>query len=168
MELLFLGDSLTARGLWNEFIPEKSCLNRGIGSDTTEGVKNRIKEIISRNPQKLFLMIGINDLAKNIRSDEIVSNVRVILSTLSNETTAEIYLQSILPCLSVALEDIESINQRYCELADEYQNVTYVDLYESYLENGNLNKKLYSDDGIHLNGKGYEIWLERINPYFNK
>ena len=36
-DVCMVGDSLTMYGLWNEFWPDLVVLNRGIGSDTSEG-----------------------------------------------------------------------------------------------------------------------------------
>ena len=44
--IVFLGDSLTDRAEWAEFFPDKRIINRGVGGDTTEGVLNRLDEII--------------------------------------------------------------------------------------------------------------------------
>lgn len=53
-EIIFLGDSITARGRFEEFFPGIFLLNRGIGSDTSKGVLNRISEVIGRNQGRFF------------------------------------------------------------------------------------------------------------------
>lgn len=62
--VIFLGDSITANA---NFYSEK-LINRGIHSDLTYGVYMRLNEVINRNPKKVFIMIGINDI------DHVVSN----------------------------------------------------------------------------------------------
>ena len=37
-DIVFLGDSLTELGLWNEFFPTVKLANRGVGGDTTKDV----------------------------------------------------------------------------------------------------------------------------------
>lgn len=79
-----MGDSLT-----NEFpIHELLALrkderlfhihNRGIGGDTTDGVLRRMAESIwDLQPNKVFLLIGTNDLAdESVGSDDIANNIR--------------------------------------------------------------------------------------------
>ena len=42
--------------------------------------------------------------------------------------------------------------------------ITYVDLNEA-LSNGSYLNEEYSNDALHLNGKGYELWRDMISPY---
>ena len=62
MSTLFLGDSLTEYGNWRELFPGLDIKNRGIAGDTTDGVLHRLDGITALSPDKIFLMIGINDL----------------------------------------------------------------------------------------------------------
>src|SRR5262245_42410399 len=60
--IVFLGDSITELCHWSELLQNPSVLNRGIGGDTTQDILNRVDQIYRLRPQKLFLMIGVNDL----------------------------------------------------------------------------------------------------------
>src|SRR3712207_850541 len=53
-EILFLGDSISDYCEWSEFFPNKRIKNRGIAGDTTDGILNRIDEVIQSKPEKLF------------------------------------------------------------------------------------------------------------------
>jgi lysophospholipase L1-like esterase len=81
-EIIFLGDSLSDYCEWSELFPNQRIKNRGIAGDTTNGILNRIDEVIASKPQKLFLLIGINDLERGRRIADIVKNYRLILETL--------------------------------------------------------------------------------------
>jgi hypothetical protein len=81
-EIIFLGDSLSDSCEWSELFPNQRIKNRGIAGDTTNGILNRIDEVIASKPQKLFLLIGINDLERGRRIADIVKNYRLILETL--------------------------------------------------------------------------------------
>ena len=59
------------------------------------------------------------------------------------------------------------INEEIQKLCNEF-GCTYIDLHSNLLdENGYLRKNL-SDDGIHLNANGFEIWTSLLKPYLNK
>ena len=75
-EIIFLGDSLTELCDWNELLGKNNLKNRGIDGDVINGVIERIDEVVSSNPQKIFLMIGTNDLAQNRTIDQILIDFR--------------------------------------------------------------------------------------------
>ena len=60
---------------------------------------------------------------------------------------------------------IPDINRGLKELA-ERKKLTYIDLYSHFLdkETGKMNNE-YTNDGLHLLGKGYLKWAEIIKPY---
>lgn len=163
-DIVFAGDSLTARCNFDELLTtDKIILNRGIGSDTTEGLLNRIDEIIERQPSTIFIMVGINDIANNIPEDETITCYRSILDTIQNALPeTSVYIQSILPCEKYNAE-IANINESLKALADEY-NYEYLDI-NQYFWNGNeLKSSCFASDGVHLNGAGYKIWIDIIQP----
>lgn len=169
---IFIGDSITQRGLWNELFPEENVINRGVNSDTTEGVKNRLDDIVSSNPEKVFLMIGINDLYAEKTTDEIVSNYEDILNQFKSESpNTKVYVQSVLPLNyemyyagdKIKNETIKDLNKELKNLSTRF-NYTFIDLYSKFEKNGQLNKQL-SYDGIHLSGEGYNVWKESIEKY---
>ena len=44
-------------------------------------------------------------------------------------------------------------------------NVTYIDLHRLMIANDGELKSELSIDGLHLNGKGYQIWKDAIKDY---
>ena len=168
--IIMLGDSLTHNMIWDEAFKNTNVINRGISGNTTEDILGGLEEVIMRNPKKIFLMIGINDLAKYISKDKIISNYSVIIDRLINKLpNTTIYIQSILPintnikCLSLSNDDIEETNRLIKDIA-ENKNIEYIDLYKSFIKDGQLNKEL-TFDGVHLNAKGYTIWISSIKKY---
>ena len=69
-DLIFLGDSHMFYGEWENWYNQYSVLNRGIDSDTCEGVFNRIEECLIHNPKVIFMMVGINDICFSVKSEE--------------------------------------------------------------------------------------------------
>ena len=168
-DIIFLGDSITARGRWEEFFPDEKVLNRGIGSDTSEGVLHRLEEVIARNPEKIFLMIGINDLGSKIPQDTIEGNIQKIVDQLTSALPdCEIYLESVLPVETCSLKKIQSLNGAIEMISRDADRCEYIDLYGLFIdETGSLKQEMISADGVHLNGEGYRIWVEAIQDYIN-
>jgi lysophospholipase L1-like esterase len=167
-DIIFIGDSITARGEWQEFFPDKIVLNRGIDSDVTEGVYNRLDTIIDKQPDKIFLMIGINDIRQGIDKNVTLDFYAKILDKLTdNLSDCTIYVQSILPVNSSTGIDncnVQALNTAIKALADE-RSLTYIDLYSLLADTNNDLPKDYSIDGVHMTGDGYSIWIEALKKY---
>lgn len=168
-DIIFLGDSITQRCEWSELLPDYNVKNRGIDSDTTTGVLKRIDEIINMNPQKIFLLIGINDIGKGKTTDEISTNYNEILSEIKTKIPdTEVYAQSVLPINEegtvVKNDQIVDLNSSISAMAEEY-GYTYVDLYSLMIDSDNEMKSVYTGDGTHLTGDAYLVWEEAIEQY---
>ena len=80
-----LGDSHTEGIDWRELFPDVKILNRGISGDTSEGVLNRLEEVIGRHSKIVFLMIGGNDLQMGVPVPLVDANIRSIVQTLGRQ-----------------------------------------------------------------------------------
>lgn len=162
--IVFLGDSITEMGAWNELLEKLNIKNRGISGDTTTGLLKRISVIAAGKPDKILIMIGINDIcSKRENTLSIINNYRQILATLSKLTPeSKIYIQSILPAKNRKFKQkIKKTNTELVKLAAEF-NYNYLDLYSYFINNENELDQQYTSDGIHLNGKGYLLWQRII------
>jgi len=167
--IVWLGDSITDGGEWSELFPNYNTMNRGISSDNTFGILNRLHEVIRRKPKKIFILIGINDIARNIPDEVILRNYRKIIDSLQLQTPAtKIYVQSVLPTNNKytqfknhqnKTEHILYINQVLKKLCEE-RNIHYVNLYDAFLDGEQKLNPLYTNDGLHLTGEGYRRWKE--------
>lgn len=174
-DIVFIGNSITDGAEWFELLDNPHIKNRGISGDISMGIYDRLQPIIKGKPEKVFLMIGINDLARGISVDSVATNVARIIDRLQAETPAtKIYLQSVLPVTdeknmftshTARREDIAPLNTRYRQIAAD-KNITYVDLYSGFVDpaTGKMNLT-YSNDGLHLLGAGYLKWAHIVKPY---
>ena len=167
--VVFLGDSLTDRCEWSELFNRRDMLNRGIDADTSEGVLNRIDDIIALKPKKIFIMIGGNDLNIGKKVPEIEANYKNIIANIrAGSPLTKIYIQSLLPTVyklaPLPRSGIKELNARIRAMADNV-HVLYVDIYSQVIDaNGDLNSE-YTRDGVHLNGKGYRAWRRSIDRF---
>lgn len=161
--VVFLGDSITAGGQWDELFPGVAARNRGIGGDTTAQVLARLEPVIAGRPAKVFLLIGTNDLHRGVAEDEIVANTREILARLrSGSPETRLYLQSVLPRAAEYRARVESLNARLAVLARE-AGAEFIDLYPHFLDSDGSIRDALSNDELHLLGAGYLLWRERID-----
>ena len=169
-EIVFLGDSITDWANWNELFGNERIINRGIGGDIIPGLLYRLEEVTESMPEKIFLMIGTNDLARDYTLNEIKTNYTNLIDQIQEQSpSTEIYVQSILPTNNDEKrpnEEIRSLNNHLESLANS-MNYTYIDLFSHFTDrNGKLNMD-YSYDGLHLNGKGYLVWKNVIEGHVN-
>lgn len=167
-ELVFLGDSLTDSCEWQEFFRNSRIKNRGISGDTTTGVLNRIDEVVESKPQKIFIMIGINDINRGRKVDEILMNYKLILSIFQERIPqTKVFIQSILP-INNQKRSNKGVNNSIFELNKDLKKLAkqfsfqYIDLFPYFLDDNNQLDAQYTTDGLHLNGQGYLVWKRII------
>ena len=177
-DIVFLGNSITNGGEWSELFDNKRVKNRGISGDICMGVYDRLDAILKGKPAKIFLLIGINDVSRGTSADTIVSRIAMIADKIKRESPkTKLYLQSVLPVTdhyklfnghTSRWQVVKDINQGLYNLAKREQ-LTYVDLYSHFVDpsTGKMNIE-YTNDGLHLLGKGYMKWVEIVKPYINK
>jgi lysophospholipase L1-like esterase len=166
---VLIGDSITAGFSLYEFeaAGSRSVLNRGIYSDTTDGLLGRVETNVNNlKIEKFFVMIGYNDLDRKTDYD-IARNIEKILDLAMAERK---YVQSILPVdpriNSKKNARIAAINRSLVEICRRKGHV-FIDLHSRFEENGGLNPRL-TYDGVHPNYFGYQMWYSLILPYLHE
>lgn len=91
---------------------------------------------------------------------------RIIEKIKKRNPDCKLYVESILPTATIDLDVIEYYNSVLYDICNA-EGVYYIDLYNEYLIEDKVNADLFSTDGIHLNGKGYKVWIEMINKFVN-
>jgi len=164
LQIVFCGDSLT-KG-WettNLFNDNARIYVNGVKSCTSADVLDRISEIAKRQPQKVFLMVGVNEIDA---PDRIVSNhARIIKAIQQVSPYTKIYVQSILPTRVSNIDNavIIETNRRLRELCRKSNEfVKYIDLYDAFTaDDGKLGPN-FTEDGIHLTKNAYSLWKKLI------
>jgi lysophospholipase L1-like esterase len=175
---ILLGDSIS---LWfppEMLTPQKTWLNQGISGETSRGLLRRLELLDETKPQVIFIMIGINDLLREVKDDTIIVNQILIIRYLRRvHPEAKIVIQSILPhsaenatwegkdrLLKIPNQRIQKLNHRLAKLATA-EGVLYLDLYPLFAdEKGNLKLNL-TTDGLHLAPEGYKLWSIALEVY---
>lgn len=162
-DIIFAGDSITEKISWNELFPSIECLNRGIGSDTTEGLLHRIDEIVLHRPNKIFILIGINDLSSGIAPEQAKNNMAAILEHIHSELPeCGIFVESVLYAKDIDNNDVDLLNDYYKSVCMENSYAAFVDLRPVINLGGG---QTYSADGVHLNGDGYALLASVLKDY---
>jgi len=171
VDIVFVGDSITASGNWNDIFPDTKVANRGIGGETIQEISLRLDEIADLHPKAVFLMAGINDIYRVSRTNEIVSAFNNVVKYFE-EKAVDVYLQSTLKCAQVVcgierLHQIQEINSALQQIAEESNNTYYIDINQERSGSSGLHSEL-GKDGIHITPQGYVLWSNVLAPYVKK
>ena len=150
------------------------CLDMRILSSPViyEGEKISFAEAVERaQPRVLVLSFGLNGITRWSRDPEaFLRNYRVLIDgILSRSPNTKILLQSVYPVgenesFSLSVNElnkqIENLNAHILSLAEEYENVDYINT-ATLLSNssGALSPNYDVGDGIHLTNEAYRIIL---------
>jgi len=171
-EIIFLGNSITEGGDWKGLFPTINAVNRGISGDVTDGILNRLDEVLSSKPKKIFLLIGTNDLAREKSVDYVLNNSKLILEKIKSDSKeTKIFLQSVLPYNpnvgtkfsghKSKQQEVLILNKKLKKLARK-QGVTYLNIHKKFSNKKGELKADLTYDGLHLNKNGYLFWSKII------
>ncbi|WP_155301308.1 GDSL-type esterase/lipase family protein [Cupriavidus necator] len=156
-----LGDSMTAFGEWSALLPDATIANRGIGGDTTLGM--RAGSVV--RPAAVFVMAGINDLRRRHRSvDETFDTYRSVIGGILR-SGSRVVVQSTLFVMLRGRDDLNDsvgrLNARLRHYCGTQDGCEFVDLNPALSPGGRL-ASAYTVDGVQLNGAGYLRWSAEI------
>lgn len=181
-QIVFVGDSITDLYVLDDYYADlpRATYNRGIGGDTTAGVLERLDvSIFDIAPSAVVLMIGTNDVNGGHDNDVIMDRYEEILDKIyAALPDVKLYCMSVIPqndqleeytAINVdeTTEKIQNLNPRIKALA-ESRGATYLDLFPLLADENDRLIRKYSDDGIHLNAAGFEVWTGLLKPYLAK
>jgi lysophospholipase L1-like esterase len=168
-KILLMGDSITASFDTQTLLPEFDIINKGLsGNNSTHLLKRLERDLLTSNPDIIFILIGTNDIAKGFADAEIISNINITAKiTSENIPVNNIFITSILPTRNNELrpnERIRELNKKIQFIAEKLK-VNYLNLYSSFVdETGQLIIDL-TDDGLHLNEKAYLKWADFLKNF---
>ena len=176
---LFVGDFHTKLFAFDSYGFDYHYVKEGGSNLTTSELLNQMKSTIyDYNPSVILMEVGMMDIDQGVPLDEFIDNYGKILDSITmNRPNAMVYIESIYPINqqlydgdyiqnAISNQEIKAYNQALKTLAIE-KNVSYLDLY-SKLEKGNRLNSQYTDDGVSLNQKGYQVVYQEIKSIIGK
>lgn len=177
-DILFIGDSIVEYYPLQElFGTSKTIVNRGIrGYQTGLLLENLDAHLYGGAVDKIVLLIGTNDIGKDVPVNEALNNLEAIIQSIARDyPLTEIKLLSILPVnegeeykQTVYIrtnEKIQNWNQAYQELASVYMQVEFVPVFDCLTDQAGQLKKDYTTDGLHLSIAGYQVLTKALKDY---
>lgn len=159
------------------FLPGRRFVNCGIAGDrlgvTQRGILHRLDvSVFACDPAFVLLENGINDLGELWRTarptlDEIIDAYEQVVAAIRTRLPAvPMLIVNILPTSGAyaGLNPlVRQLNPHVARTAAQY-GCTHMDFYADVVSPaGELCAEL-TDDGLHLNERGYTLWAEKLGP----
>ena len=177
-DIIFIGDSIVEYYPLQElFGVAKTIVNRGIrGYQTRLLLENLDAHLYGDAVDQIVLLIGTNDIGKDIPMNEALDNLEGVIQSLNRDyPLSQIKLVSILPVnegekykQTVYIRTNEKIrewNQAYEALASAYMQVDFLPIYDSLTDSEGQLKSAYTTDGLHLSVAGYQALSDTLKTY---
>ena len=170
--ILFTGSSSIR--LWVDFasyFPDHNVINRGFGGSETSDLIHYAEELILKyDPYQIFIYEGDNDINSGEKPKAIIKEMKQLLNTIAANVSRPdnpIILISAKPSpvrLHLKKQYLR-YNRKLKKLANKYPNWQYADVWSPMFNaDGSLKEELFIEDQLHMNKKGYDIWIKVIAP----
>jgi lysophospholipase L1-like esterase len=166
--IVFVGDSITYTGRWQEWFPDAKVFVEAAPGDTTDRLVERLPAIVEHKPDIVVLLIGANDFGANRSVEYVVRSIEYFLAQLKKEVPgARTLVQSIMPRGREYQSDIDKAN-RHLRQYSTTLHAQYLDLWPVLaMDDGELSPE-YTNDRLHLSEAGYEAWLTELRPALDR
>ena len=152
-----------------------SVINRGFGGSSLPDVIRYVDEIIvPYNPAQVVIYCGENDLAASdtVTAEIVFERFKDLFHLIRKQLPdAAVAFVSIKPSPSRAhlLSKVIASNNLIRDFLKGQTKAVYIDVFSAMIDQqGNAKPELFIDDKLHMNQKGYAIWVEIIEPYLIK
>ena len=172
--VLFIGSSSIRfwKTLASDF-PEMKTINRGFGGSEIDDATFFADRILAPyHPRAIVMYAGDNDVADgdspaHVRDDfaAFVRKARAL------DPGVPIAFIAIKPSVArrALLPQIREANALIRQYVASEQGVTYLDIFTPMLgPDGQPQAKWFIDDGLHMNRKGYALWVGIVRPWLDR
>lgn len=172
--VVFIGSSSIR--MWNTLerdFPGFAVLNHGFGGSEYSDLLYFKEQLIGEfEPSMVVVYAGDNDIANGEDPAAIAEEAELFVDALRRLANgAPVIVLSAKPSISRwELKDkYEKLNTQLERIATGFDHVVYVDVWTPMLKrNGEVEKELFIEDGLHMNEKGYEIWKNALKPFLSR
>ncbi len=167
--ILFVGSSTIRLWQTHDAFPDPPIINRGFGGSTIDNVNHYANRIVFKyKPRVIVFYAGDNDIAAGRTPDRVFSDFQTFAKSVHDrlQGTLIIYL-AIKPSIArwELWPKMQAVNIRVKDLGRDNDLLTYVDTAPPLLgDDGQPQKALFRDDGLHMSPKGYAAWNKLLAP----
>lgn len=172
--ILFIGSSSftiwkTLESTYRTYQP----INRGFGGSTLANAIYYAEDLIfPYQPRQVVIYSGENDIAEGYGPDLTFDRFKLLFHLIRKKLPqAYISYISIKPSVSREkfMPQMVYANELIKTFLSTQANTHFIDVYHSMLQpNGKPMTDIFLQDNLHMNTKGYDIWIKTITPYLTK
>ncbi|MGF6257730.1 arylesterase [Ensifer sp. LBL] len=133
--------------------------NAGVSGDTSSGGLARIDWSVPDGTKGVILELGANDALRGIAPEETRKNIEAMITRLKDRGIA-VLLAGMMAPPNMGSDYAARFNPIYPELAEKYG----LELYPFFLDGVVTEAKLKLEDGMHPNGDGVGVMVEKALP----
>lgn len=169
--VVFTGSS--SMKLWEDApgaFPRYNVINNGFGGSHFSDLLYYYEDLIVKpQPDILFIYEGDNDIASGKDPRKVRDEARQLIKKIRSDLPqTRIVLIAVKPSVSRMefKEQYETLNRYLERIARRSRNVDFADMWDAMTNsNGEVYTDIFVDDNLHLNKKGYEIWVEVLGRH---
>lgn len=167
---VFLGDAITS-GIeyYGNLSSEQVIAEANITSDKALSL---VDQVAAKNPSRLFIMLGVNELNYPRTASVIANNYKTLLDELKSKLPAstQIYIVSVLPItksyesktnVRIEKNNLDELNEKLKAMV-ETDNISYVDISSAFKDGSGYLNETVTSNGLNLNSAYYGFMLNTI------
>jgi len=172
--ILFVGSS--SFRLWKDVktdLNNENILNRAFGGATLlDMIYYKEKNLLNYNPSKIVMYCGENDVASSdkVNGKEVFKRFKKLYKIIRKHypNVPFVYVSIKPSILRWSMKDrMMDANERINHYLSHKKQTTFVNIWDAMLENGEPKKDIFIQDNLHMNAKGYAIWVEKLKDVVN-
>lgn len=179
-KILFLGDSIIERyDLKKYYKKYTNIINSGVGGNQSIDILNDLdNRVYKYKPEKIIILVGTNDIAfSGLDNASISKNIEKIINNIHKKLpNTKIYVQSVYPVnynvnkdivANRTNDNIKDLNKKIKKICED-NKCTYINMYDTLIDNKGILRRIYTTDGLHINRVGYRIITIKLLKYINE
>ncbi len=151
--------------------PEYHIINSGFGGSQASDLLAYTEDLVLKfNPIQVFIYEGDNDIFFAKKPEEILSDTKKIIAKIKkSHPGTEIVLIAAKPSLARwhLKSKYKRLNRKFRRLCKNDPSLKFADVWNTMLERKKVRGNLFIEDGLHMNAKGYALWLPVIRTFIN-
>jgi lysophospholipase L1-like esterase len=169
--VLFIGSSSIRfwKSLASDF-PNYRVINRGFGgSDMDDATAFADRIVAPYKPAAIVVYAGDNDLQNGDTPEQVRDDFAAFVTKVrQGQPDVPIAFISIKPSLArvALLPSINAANKLISAWSMAQKNVAFLDVAPAMVDaQGQPKPDLFIGDGLHMNPKGYALWVAQVRPW---
>lgn len=168
---VFLGDALVYGMEYYKFLSASNVV--ADNNLTLTKAEDKISSVASKNPEKIYIMLGINDLNYNTKTvDGIFSDYQTLVAGIKSALpNTKVYIVSVTPVtksceaktnMYITMSNVEALNTKLKSYVETADGTYFVDICSTLLDSSGYMKEDVTSNGYNLKSGYYGFLLNTI------